>query len=125
MQTVYYFNPQNKFSSDERCDINELLNQELDDSCSIAKACVAPGIKTQLHCVQHTSERYVILQGKGEVLINHETPRSVTCLDTVFIPPGVAQQIINTGDEELQFLCICTPRFKQENYRNLEDEIEK
>lgn len=124
MPTVYYFNPQSEFSTDERCDICELLNQDVDENCSIAKARVAPGVTTQRHSVQDTTERYVILQGQGKVMINNNEPQSVAYLDTVLIPPGAAQQITNTGDEDLLFLCICTPRFRQENYRSFEQSIE-
>ena len=125
MQPVFYYDPENEFSTDERCDINELLNLNADESCSIATARVAPGITTQLHAVLGTTERYVILQGQGKVRINHGTSLAVAYLDTVLIPPGAAQQITNTGSEDLMFLCICTPRFKQKNYRGLEDKDEK
>jgi mannose-6-phosphate isomerase-like protein (cupin superfamily) len=29
----------------------------------------------------------------------------------------VAQRVTNTGEEDLVFLAICTPRFRPENYR--------
>jgi mannose-6-phosphate isomerase-like protein (cupin superfamily) len=121
MNPVYFFNPHSEFSTNERCDITELLNQAVDATCSIAKARVAPGVTTQLHSVQNTTERYVIMQGQGEVMIDNNDPLPVAYLDTVLIPPGAAQQITNTGDEDLLFLCICTPRFRQKNYRCLEN----
>ena len=46
----------------------------------------------------------------------------VDALDVVTIPAGQAQKITNTGTKSLVFLCICTPRFKQENYINLESD---
>jgi len=125
MHPVYYFNSLSEFSTRERCNITELLNLSADESCSIARARVTPGVTTQLHCVQGTTERYVILQGQGNVMINHSDPLPVTYLDTLVIPPGVAQQITNTGDEDLLFLCICTPRFKQKNYCSLESNDEQ
>ena len=38
----------------------------------------------------------------------------------VRIPAGVRQRIRNTGPTDLVFLCICTPRFEQSAYRELE-----
>jgi oxalate decarboxylase/phosphoglucose isomerase-like protein (cupin superfamily) len=39
----------------------------------------------------------------------------------VLIPPGAAQRISNTGDDDLVFLAICTPRFVREAYRDVDD----
>lgn len=36
------------------------------------------------------------------------------------IPPGVRQRIKDTGDEDLVFLALCTPRFRKEAYREVE-----
>ena len=76
------------------------------------------GISTQLHAVKNTVERYIIIDGEGEVEINHQAPIKVGALDVVTIPVGQPQKITNTGTKTLAFLCICTPRFKQENYIN-------
>ena len=65
-------------------------------------------------------ERYIILEGDGEVEINHQEAIKVSALDIVVIPEGQPQKISNTGTKTLVFLCICTPQFKQENYINLE-----
>ena len=121
MPAVIQYDESTTFSTHERCSINELLNISADEDCSIAQATVEVGVTTQLHAVKNTIERYVILQGQGEVEIDHQSPQSVNHLDTVLIPAGVAQKITNTGTEPLVFLCICTPRFKQENYINLEE----
>lgn len=120
MQPVYYYHEHDEFYTSERCKITELLNKSIDEDCSIAKASVAPGVSTQLHALQGTTERYIILQGQGHVTINGQKPLPVAYLDTVLIPPDTSQKITNTGTVELEFLCICTPRFKPENYHNLE-----
>jgi mannose-6-phosphate isomerase-like protein (cupin superfamily) len=75
-----------------------------------------------LHALKNTIERYIILTGQGRVFINNEAPEEVLPMDSVTIPANVAQKIENTGEAELVFLCICTPRFKQQNYYTLEDE---
>ena len=40
--------------------------------------------------------------------------------DRVLIPAGVPQRITNTGDTDLEFYCLCTPRFRPEAYVDLE-----
>ena len=122
MTYINQYDPQNQFSTAERCDINELINHRDDTQCSIARASVAPGVCTQLHAVKNTVERYIILAGHGRVFINNSSPENVSYLDAVTIPSGATQKIVNCGDTELFLLCICTPRFEQKNYYNLEKE---
>ena len=38
--------------------------------------------------------------------------RRVTRGDAIAIPPGTRQQITNTGDVPLQFLCCCAPAYE-------------
>jgi mannose-6-phosphate isomerase-like protein (cupin superfamily) len=38
----------------------------------------------------------------------------------VLIPPSVRQRIANLGKEDLIFLAICTPRFRNEAYEDLQ-----
>ena len=40
--------------------------------------------------------------------------------DTVTIPQHAAQSVTSTGDTDLVFLCLCTPRFLQDCYTSLE-----
>lgn len=122
MSYVKHYQAEQQFTTSERCAINELVNHADDEHCSIAKASVAPGVSTQLHAVKNTIERYIILQGEGEVSINHSQAEAVGYLDVVTIPAGKPQKIKNCGQSELIFLCICTPRFSQNNYQNLESE---
>lgn len=122
MSYVKAYQAAQQFTTSERCTINELLNHADDRHCSIARASVAPGITTQLHAVKNTIERYIILEGNGEVFINNSPAVAVTYLDVVTIPAGKAQKIKNCGQIDLVFLCICTPRFEQKNYLNLESD---
>lgn len=108
-----------EFHTDERCHIVEIQNSDDDPGCSIARARVEPGVTTQLHALCDTAERYVILSGVARAVIGGEPTPLLGPLDVVSIPAGVSQQITNTGSEDLVFLCICTPRFRQENYRDL------
>ena len=116
MQTILRYRPETEFYTDEGCYIVELLNVDGDPGCSIARARVRPGVTTRLHHLTGTIERYVILEGEGRVEVDGTAPTVVRPLDVVAIPAGVSQRIANTGDTDLVFLCVCTPRFEPVNY---------
>jgi mannose-6-phosphate isomerase-like protein (cupin superfamily) len=107
--------------TEERCYILELSNSEDDPQLSIARARVEPGVTTRWHCVRDIVERYVILDGSGLMEVGDHPPQEVQAGDVVLIPPSVRQRIANTGDTDLVFLAICTPRFRQEAYEDAED----
>ena len=121
MQPVERFRPETEVPIEEGCHIVELHNSDADEACSIARARLGPGKTTRLHRLATTIERYVILEGAGEVQIDRAAPQSVQPLDVVNIPADVPQCITNAGQTDLVFLCICTPRFTAENYRDLEE----
>ena len=108
--------PAEEFYTTERCHILEMSNAEDDEALSIARARIEPGVTTALHHVVDTAERYVILDGTGRVEVDALPPLDVVVGDVVLIPPDAMQSITNTGDEDLVFLALCTPRFRQENY---------
>lgn len=103
--------------------ISELSNVEADGDVSIAQARVKPGQTTLLHLLRGVDERYVILEGAGRVEVGDMT-WEVEPRDVVRIPRDVAQRITNTGDTDLVFLCVCTPRFVPHCYVALEPEEE-
>lgn len=105
---------------DEGCHILELSNDENDPAMSIARARVAPGATTRWHRLLATVERYVILDGVGRMEIGNLPPQAVQAGDVVLIPPAVRQRIANAGDGDLVFLAICTPRFRPEQYEDME-----
>jgi len=105
-----------EFYTAEKCFITEVLNTEEYNFFSVAKARVEPGVTTELHNLKDTDEAYYILTGKGEVEIDGEKIGIVKENDMVFIPRHSTQRIKNITSEDLIFLCICSPRFKPENY---------
>jgi mannose-6-phosphate isomerase-like protein (cupin superfamily) len=123
MENVEHYGAQGEFYTDERCYITELHNTDVDEDCSIARARVEPGVTTRLHRLEGTIERYVILEGTAEVTVGDVAPVEVGVLDVVNIPAGSEQCITNTGECDLVFLCICTPRFRQQNYVDLDDSL--
>lgn len=113
--------PAAEYFTAERCHILELSNTSADPGLSIARARVEPGIVTRWHRVIDTAERYVILEGRGRVEIGELAPQDVAPGDVVLIPPSCRQRIANTGTSDLVFLALCTPRFRQEAYEDMEE----
>ena len=105
-----------EYFTEEGCFILEMCNTPEDDEVSIARARVRPGVTTVLHRLKDTVERYVIMEGTGLVEVGDLPPGEVGAGDIVIIPPSIPQSITNTGDQDLIFLCICTPRFIPEKY---------
>ncbi len=103
----------------ERCFIREMHNAPDDPFMSIARARVPAAVTTALHALDGVEERYVIQEGRGVMEVAGRS-WAVRSGDVVRIPPGASQRIANTGGDDLVFLCICTPRFRPELYRDLE-----
>lgn len=115
--------------------LREILHPDkalLDLRYSLAHAKVPVGKTTYLHSLK-TSEIYYILEGKGKMFIErHPTKQSFasenqdslrdtleTAIlepgDTVYIPPNAKQCIENIGDQELVFICIVDPAWREED----------
>ena len=112
--------PRAEFFTGEGCFINELSNIDADPEVSITRARVPPGVTTRWHRLNGTTERYVLLSGSGRVEVGNLPPHSVAAGDVVLIPAGCRQRIANSGNEDLVFLAICTPRFRQEAYEDID-----
>jgi mannose-6-phosphate isomerase-like protein (cupin superfamily) len=109
-----------EFFIPEGCHIIELSNSPDDPDISIARARVEPGVSTRWHRLSGTTERYVILKGKGLVEVGNLPPKELDVGDLVLIPPMCRQRITNIGRDDLIFLTICTPRFLKEVYEEIE-----
>lgn len=109
-----------EFMTEENCHILELLNEADDRSQSIARARVEVGVTTKWHQLKDTMECFYILSGEGKVEIGEENLRDVKAGDIVRIPTDTPQRMHNTGNEDLLFLCFCTPAFGEDSYVSLE-----
>lgn len=109
--------PTAEFPMPEGCSILETWNTDADESVSIARARVAPGVTTKWHCLEGIVERYLLVEGQGFVEIGTLEPVEMEPGDMAVIPAGVRQRITNTGPSDLVFYCICSPRFVPERYR--------
>ncbi|WP_295808382.1 cupin domain-containing protein [uncultured Nitratireductor sp.] len=110
---------QAEFWTEERCFITELMNTPASPDTSLAVARVEAGVTTQLHRLEGICERYVVRKGEGIVEIDG-VRQALAIGDQAVIPAGAAQRITNTGAGDLEFYCLCTPRFRPETYVNLE-----
>lgn len=113
------FKPPPEALTSERCFIREHLNTGAVPDVSLASSRVCPGVTTELHALS-VHEWYVIESGEGLMRVGDGEPYVVGPGDTISIPPGCAQQISNTGDEDLLFLCVCVPRFTPDCYTSRE-----
>ncbi len=107
-----------EYLTPERCYIAE---NHSDPAVSIARATIKPGVTTKAHhLINAVQEIYVITSGKGMVYVGDVEQTEVTVGDVVVIPPQTSQKITNTGETDLVFYCVCTPRFTEECYVNEE-----
>lgn len=114
--------PSEEFWTEERCFITELCNIDALAETSLAIARVPAGVTTQLHALDGVCETYVVIEGRGTMQVDEQT-FEIGAADKVVIPPGVAQRVTAISEEDLQFYCICTPRFTPSCYLNLEDPV--
>ena len=108
-----------EFATRERCFITEILNDDAEPRVSLARCRVPPGVATELHSLS-VDEWYLVETGAGAMEVGGEPAFPVKPGDTVVIAREVSQRIRNTGDTDLVFQCICTPRFTPDAYRALE-----
>lgn len=113
-----------EFYTDERCHIIEYSNSPDDPELSIARVRVEPTVTTAWHLLRDTAERYVILSGEGRMEVGSLPAQQVTTGDVVLIPPNCPQRICNTATQDLLFLAVCTPRFVNEAYEDLEEALD-
>jgi mannose-6-phosphate isomerase-like protein (cupin superfamily) len=114
-------NLKKEYYTAEKCYITELSNTPEDPDVSIARARVEPGVTTRWHGLKETFERYFIISGRGLVEVGELPPQEVTVGDIVLIPPMCPQRITNIGAEDLIFLAVCSPRFSQDVYEDIDD----
>ena len=112
--------PRGEYLSAERCHILELSNSPDDEAVSISRARVEPGVTTRWHRLTGIVERYVILEGVGSVEVGAAAAQTVTAGDVVWIPADQRQRIRNVGESDLVFLAICTPRYLEWAYEDVD-----
>ena len=85
---------------------------------SIVYCTLAQGKSTLLHKLK-SSEIYYILEGSGILKVNNES-KKVQKDDSVYVASMSEQKLENTGLQDLKFLCVVDPAWKEENEMVLE-----
>ena len=81
---------------------------------SLAWASLSVGAKSLPHRLRQSSEVYYFLRGQGRMTVDG-AEAAVAEGDTVLIPPGATQWLVNEGQTELEFLCIVDPGWRAED----------
>lgn len=106
-----------EFAGGDDSRLRELFHPEkisLELNYSLARAVVDPGKTTKPHRLKGHSEVYYIMEGEGVMHIEEESSE-VSAGHAIYIPPGAIQQIENTTNSPLVFLCIVEPAWRAEN----------
>ena len=85
---------------------------------SLAQFTLEPGKKSKLHKIR-SSEIYYILEGNGRLNIDENT-YTMEKNDSAYVPPNSKQFIVNSGKNDLKFLCIVEPAWKADDETLLE-----
>lgn len=104
-----------EFISGDKAFLREILHPDkapVSLRYSLAWARVPAGMATAPHRLAYT-EVYHILQGQGVMHVGGEI-RDVGPGDTVYIPPEESQFIESSGTDELVFLCVVDPAWREE-----------
>jgi mannose-6-phosphate isomerase-like protein (cupin superfamily) len=104
-----------EFIAGDDSKLREILNprkEKIKTQYSLAWGKIEPRRKTLPHRLTY-SEVYYILKGTGKIYIDNEA-KLVKQNDTIYVPPNVIQFIENTGEGNLEFLCIVDPAWQPE-----------
>jgi mannose-6-phosphate isomerase-like protein (cupin superfamily) len=80
---------------------------------SLAEARLCPGESSLPHRL-NSSELYYILEGKGEIVIDNQIQK-IAKGDVVLVPAKAEQHVKNLANEDLIFLCIVEPYWKEQD----------
>ena len=113
---VYHHKDCPVFLAGDATHLREILHPDKMDFAlrySLAHAVVKPGETSFKHALT-TSEIYIILDGKGRMVIDEEA-QEVNKGHVVYIPPNAVQCIENIGTGDLIFYCIVDPAWREED----------
>ena len=86
---------------------------------SLAWGTIEPGQRSKRHRLA-SAEVYYFLAGRGSFQIDQEAA-IVEAGTVVYVPPGGAQWVENTGTTRLEFLCLVDPPWRVQDEEILED----
>ena len=80
---------------------------------SIIQCSLEPGKKSKPHKLK-SAEVYIVTRGHGILHVDEETS-NIDKNIAAYVPPYTRQFIENTGDGQLEFLCIVDPAWRRED----------
>lgn len=110
-----------EFLAGDDTKLRELLHPAKHDlklGYSLAHGTLGPHQRSKWHRLS-SSEVYYFIAGSGEFLIDNDSS-PITAGSVVYVPPGAKQSVVNTGSEDLQFLCLVDPAWRTEDEDVLE-----
>jgi mannose-6-phosphate isomerase-like protein (cupin superfamily) len=88
---------------------------------SLAEARLEPGASTALHYHDESEEVYYVIGGRGGLMIAGEEAE-IGPNQAALIPPRARHRVVNTGDDDLVFLCLSSPPYTHADTRIEQDE---
>lgn len=79
---------------------------------SLSHAHLSSGKQTMPHKLTHSTETYIIINGKGVITVNTEKEH-VSSGSIIVVPPNTIQYIENTEETILEFYCIVSPPWQR------------
>lgn len=110
-----------EFLAGDHTRLREILHpakHQLNLGYSLAHGTLGPGRRSKWH-VLASSEVYYFIAGQGRFMIDDQV-LSVEPGTTLYVPPGGKQSLENTGNSEIEFLCLVDPAWKAEDEQVLE-----
>lgn len=104
------------FLAGDKTWIKEVLhpkNDDIDLPYSVAFGHLEVGHSSRPHILHQQTEVYIILDGKGEINVDN-IKQSFRKGDCFLVSPGGNQFVVNTGETILQFICIVSPPWQEE-----------
>ena len=110
-----------EFLAGDETRLREILHpakHQLKLNYSLAHGTLPSGQRSKRH-VLASSEVYYFISGRGRFTIDDQvTP--IEAGTTIYVPPGGRQFVENTGETDVEFLCLVDPAWRLENETILE-----
>jgi mannose-6-phosphate isomerase-like protein (cupin superfamily) len=99
--------------------VGAAITPEVESGHSLARIIIPPGKSSSTHFHKKTEETYYILKGSGSMIVSGKE-FSVTAGQACYLAPGDIHSIENRGENDLEFLAVCTPAWVPEDSYELE-----
>ncbi len=105
-----------EFLAGDETSLREIFHpakHQLSLNYSLAHGTLRPGQRSKRH-VLASSEVYYFISGRGRLTIDDEVAL-IESGTTIYVPPGGEQFLENTGETDVEFLCLVDPAWRMED----------